>query len=49
MNPSNVAVLQQINVTNQIAAAVAIATATADATATAVAANVNQTVQSIPQ
>jgi hypothetical protein len=44
---TGVAVLQQLNVTNQVAAAVAVATAAA-AEAAAAAANVNLTGQSIP-
>jgi hypothetical protein len=43
---TGVAVLQQLNVTNQVAAAVAVATAAADAVAAA--ANVNSTGQIIP-
>jgi hypothetical protein len=46
VNPS-VAVVQQLNITNQVAAAVAVATA-AGARAAAAAANVNQMGQSIP-
>jgi hypothetical protein len=46
VNAGNVAILQQLNVTNQIAVALAIATA-ANAHAVATAANANLTVQSI--
>jgi hypothetical protein len=48
VNTGNVAVLQQLNVTNQVAVAVAVATA-AGANAAATAANANLTVQSILQ